>query len=115
MVRAVLALTVLAMPVAVFAQAAPVAHPGSMAPGAPGAPGAPPGASAPQPARPARPRPPSPGYRPGYNHGTYTPVVVIDPNSYLTTPNPHRTPFHNTSHVSGQPGQEVFHSLSTGK
>ena len=107
MLRAALALAVFAMPVAAFAQTAPAAHP---------APVAPPGATAPQPARPSRPKPPSPGYRPGDNHGgRYAPVVVIDANSYLTTPNLHRTPFHNTTHAIGAPGQQVFRSYSTGK
>jgi len=53
----------------------------------------------------------------GHGHaggnGRYTPGVIVNASEYLATPNPHKTPFHNTTHNDIPPGQDVFGSQSS--
>ncbi len=67
---------------------------------------------------PRKPLPTPPSHRPPSHHhhgntGRFTPAVVINANDYIATPNPHKTPFHNTTHNTIPPGQDVFSSQSS--
>jgi hypothetical protein len=117
MLRIALAAALLAAPSAAFAQAGPApAAPAAAAPGSSAGrtnpsirPGQPGGTTNAKPQHHG-----SHGNRP--NHGSnsaYTPAVIINANDYIATPNPHKTPFRNTTHNTIPPGQEIFSSQST--
>jgi hypothetical protein len=115
MLRIALAAALLAAPSVALAQAG-----SAPAPAAPAAPGSSAAVRTSPYMRPAQPgtatnaKPQHHGKRP--NHGSnsaYTPAVIINANDYLATPNPHKTPFHNTTHNTIPPGQEIFSSQST--
>ncbi len=72
---------------------------------------------------PARPQPSPAGRAPGHGSGSHHggsgnnryggPGVYVDARAYLTTPNPHKTPFRNTTHNTIPAGEDVFSSQSS--
>ncbi len=46
--------------------------------------------------------------------GRSTSPVLIDASHVIATPNPHKTPFRNTTHNDIPPGQDVFGTQSSG-